>query len=154
MGQALMSSCYPLNGEIACAQRAARWRPLVNWMLAISMYLWLVPLGYGAALVSLAGWYAIIFTGRLPERLGDYLVAVLRYQWRVTAFLCGLTTRYPRFPVIAGACLASPCHRSRCRREINCRPRSPQRPAGQPLAEGPSGPGWRQTPPRPVRGVA
>ena len=149
-----MSTGYPLNGEIACAERTARSWLLVNWMLVISLYLWLVLMGYGAALVSLAGWFAIIFTGRLPERLGGHLVAVLRYQWRMTAFLCGLTTRYPRFSVNAGACLASPCHRSSSGREINCRPRSPQRPAGQLLAEGPSGPGWRQTPPRPVWGVA
>lgn len=97
-----VSSSYPLNGEITCAERVARWRPLVNWVLAIPLYLWLAVLGYGAAVVSLAGWFSILFTGRLPERLGDYLVAVLRYQWRVTAFLFGLTTSYPGFPVVAG----------------------------------------------------
>ena len=97
-----MSSSYPLNGEVVCTERVARWRPLVNWVLVIPLYLWVVVLGYGAAVVSLAGWFAIVFTGRLPERLGDYLVAVLRYQWRVMAFLFGLTTSYPGFPVVAG----------------------------------------------------
>jgi hypothetical protein len=97
-----MSSTYPLNGEVVCAERVARWRPLVNWVLVIPLYLWLMVLGYGAAVVSLVGWFAILFTGRLPERLGDYLVAVLRYQWRVMAFLYGLTTSYPGFPVVAG----------------------------------------------------
>ena len=102
MGAVLMSSSYPLNGEVVCTERVARWRPLVNWVLVIPLYLWVVVLGYGAAVVSLAGWFAILFTGRLPERLGDYLVAVLRYQWRVMAFLFGLTTSYPGFPVVAG----------------------------------------------------
>ena len=97
-----MSSSYPLNGEVVCAERVARWRPLVNWVLVIPLYLWVAVLGYGAAVVSLAGWFAILFTGRLPERMGDYLVAVLRYQWRVMAFLFGLTTSYPGFPVVAG----------------------------------------------------
>ena len=97
-----MSSSYPLNGEVVCTERVARWRPLVNWVLVIPFYLWVVVLGYGAAVVSLAGWFAILFTGRLPERMGDYLVAVLRYQWRVMAFLFGLTTSYPGFPVVAG----------------------------------------------------
>jgi hypothetical protein len=92
-----MSGSYPLNGEITCAERVARWRPWVNWILVIPLYLWLTVLGYGAAVVSLAGWFAILFTGRLPVRLGDYLVAVLRYQWRVVAFLFGLTTSYPGF---------------------------------------------------------
>ena len=97
-----MSSSYPLNGEVMCAERVARWRPLVHWALAIPLYLWLTVLQYGAAVVTLAGWFAIVFTGRLPERLGDYLVAVLRYQWRVTAFLYGLTTTYPGFRAVAG----------------------------------------------------
>ena len=97
-----MSSSYPLNSEMVCAGRVARWRPLVNWILVIPPYLWLAVLEYGAAVVSLAGWFAIVFTGRLPRRLGDYLVAVLRYQWRVTAFLYGLTADYPGFVVVAG----------------------------------------------------
>ncbi len=97
-----ISSTYPLNGEVVCAERVARWRPLVNWVLVIPLYLWLMVLGYGAGVVSLVGWFAILFTGRLPESLGDYLVAVLRYQWRVMAFLYGLTTSYPGFPVVAG----------------------------------------------------
>jgi Domain of unknown function (DUF4389) len=97
-----MSSSYPLTGEVMFAERVARWRPVVNWVLAIPLYLWLTVLEYGAAVVSLAGWFAIIFTARLPERWGDYLVAVLRYRWRVMAFLFGLTTSYPGFPVVAG----------------------------------------------------
>ena len=101
-GAALMFISYPLNGEVVCAERVARWRPLVNWVLVIPLYLWVAVLGSGAAVVSLVGWFAILFTGQLPERLGDYLVAVLRYQWRVMAFLFGLTTSYPGFPVVAG----------------------------------------------------
>ena len=96
-----MSNSYPLTSEVVCAERVARWRPLVNWVLVIPLYLWLGVLGYGAAVVSLAGWFAILFTGRLPQPLGDYQVAVLRYQWRVAAFLYGLTTSYPGFPVVA-----------------------------------------------------
>ena len=97
-----LTSSYPLNGEVVCAERIARWRPLVNWALVIPLYLWLMVLGFGAGVVSLAGWFAILFTGRLPESFGDYLVAVLRYQWRVEAFLFGLTTGYPGFRVVAG----------------------------------------------------
>jgi len=97
-----MVSSYPLNGEVVCAERVARWRPLLNWALVIPLYLWLMVLGFGAGVVSLAGWFAILFTGRLPESFGNYLVAVLRYQWRVEAFLFGLTTGYPGFRVVAG----------------------------------------------------
>jgi Domain of unknown function (DUF4389) len=97
-----MSNCYPLNAEVVCAERVARWRPLLNWIMVIPMYLWLVVLGSGAVVVSFVSWFAIIFTGRLPARFGDYLVAVLRYQWRVVAYLYGLADGYPGFRVIAG----------------------------------------------------
>jgi hypothetical protein len=46
--------------------------------------------------------FAIVCTGRMPGRLGDYLMGVLRYGWRVGAFLFGLTDRYPGFGVVAG----------------------------------------------------
>jgi hypothetical protein len=95
-------SSYPLDGEVACVARVARWRPLVNWLLVIPLSLWLTMLAAGAAAVSVAGWFAILFAGRLPQRLGDYLVAVLRYQWRVLAYVYGLTDRYPGFRVVAG----------------------------------------------------
>src|SRR5262245_66518606 len=77
-----MASSYPLNGEVVCAERVARWRPLLNWALVIPLYLWLMVLGFGAGVVSLAGWFVILFTGGLPGRFGDYVVAVVRYQWR------------------------------------------------------------------------
>ncbi len=97
-----MSSCYPLNGEVICPERLARWRPLLNWILIIPASVWLAVLGFGAALVSLVAWFTIVFTGRLPDSLGNYLVAVLRYQWRVVTYLYGLTDCYPGFGVAAG----------------------------------------------------
>jgi hypothetical protein len=97
-----MSMTYPLNTEVDYAARVARWRPLFNWLLAVPLIVWLQILQYGAAVVSVVGWFAIVFSGRLPESLGNYLMAVLRYQWRVYAFLYGFTARYPGFAVVAG----------------------------------------------------
>jgi hypothetical protein len=97
-----MSMAYPLNTEVDFAERVARWRPLVNWLLALPLFLWLPILQFGATVVSVVGWFALVFSGRLPESLGNYLVAVLRYQWRVYAFLLGFTERYPGFAVVAG----------------------------------------------------
>jgi hypothetical protein len=99
---AAMSLSYPLNGEVIADARVARWRPLLNWVLVIPSYLWLMVLGFGAAVVSFLGWFTILFTGRLPESFGNYLVAVLRYRWRVTAFLYGFTDRHPGLAVVAG----------------------------------------------------
>ncbi len=95
-------SCYPLNGEVISTPRVGRWRPLVNWVLVVPSYVWMIVLTLGAAVVSFVAWLSIVFTGRMPESLGDYLVAVLRYQWRVLTYLYGLTECYPGFRVVAG----------------------------------------------------
>lgn len=97
-----MSITYPLNNEVNYVDRVARWRPLFNWLLTVPLLVWLQVLELGAGPVALVGWFAIVFSGRLPESLGNYQVAVLRYRWRVYAFLFGLTDRYPGFAVAAG----------------------------------------------------
>jgi hypothetical protein len=93
---------YPLSGEVVCAERVARWRPLLGWVLVIPLFLWLLVLRAGADVVRILGWFAILFTGQLPKRFGDYLVAVLRYEWRVNVYLYGLTDRSPGWRVTAG----------------------------------------------------
>lgn len=97
-----MPGIYPLNLDVTSPRRVPRWRPFVNWVLVLPHLLWLVPLRLGAAVVSVLGWFAIMGTGRLPESWSDYIMGVLRYQWRVAAFLYGWTDRYPPFNPPAG----------------------------------------------------
>jgi hypothetical protein len=75
-----------------------RWLPLVKWFLAIPHFLILVVLMIGVVLASIGAWFAILFTGRHPRRLFDYVVGVLRWQSRVTGYAFTLVTdRYPPF---------------------------------------------------------
>jgi hypothetical protein len=93
---------YPLNLDVASPPRVARWRALVNLVLVIPHLLWLFGLTLGVTVVSFLGWFAILFTGRLPDSWSDYIMGVLRYQWRVHAYLFWLTDRYPDFTPPAG----------------------------------------------------
>jgi hypothetical protein len=95
-------SNYPVNIEVDPLERVARWRPLFNWLLVIPLHVWLGILFLGAAVVTVFGWFAIVFTGRLPESFGNYLTGVIRYYLRETAYLYGLTDRYPGFSTPAG----------------------------------------------------
>jgi hypothetical protein len=75
-----------------------RWLPLVKWLLAIPHFIVLFFLYIGAVLAAVAAWFAILFTGRLPRGLFDYLVGVARWSNRVTAYAVILTTDdYPPF---------------------------------------------------------
>jgi uncharacterized protein DUF4389 len=75
-----------------------RWLPLVKWFLAIPHYIALFFLGIAAIVCVIIAWFAILFTGRYPRGLFDFLVGVGRWANRVTAYAFVLVTdRYPPF---------------------------------------------------------
>jgi hypothetical protein len=75
-----------------------RWLPLVKWLLAIPHYVVLFFLYIAAILVVIAAWFAILFTGRFPRGMFDFLVGVGRWTNRVIAYAHTLVTdRYPPF---------------------------------------------------------
>ena len=75
-----------------------RWLPLVKWFLAIPHYFALFFLVIGAAIATVIAWFAILFTGKYPRGLFDYVLAVGRWSLRVTAYAFLLTTdEYPPF---------------------------------------------------------
>jgi hypothetical protein len=75
-----------------------RWLPLVKWFLAIPHYIVLIVLTLGGVFAVILAWFAILFTGRYPRGLFDYLVGVGRWHTRVTAYAFALVTdEYPPF---------------------------------------------------------
>ncbi|MGQ0804954.1 MAG: DUF4389 domain-containing protein [Actinomycetota bacterium] len=75
-----------------------RWLPLVKWFLAIPHIIVLVFLHVAVLVVTIIAWFAILFTGRYPRGLFDFVVGVYRWTVRVTAYAFMLTTdRYPPF---------------------------------------------------------
>ncbi|QBR91798.1 DUF4389 domain-containing protein [Nocardioides euryhalodurans] len=79
-----------------------RWLPLVKWFLAIPHFLILVVLSVGAFFAVVAAWFAILFTGRYPRGLFDFVVGVSRWWLRVQAYAVLLITdRYPPFSLRA-----------------------------------------------------
>ena len=75
-----------------------RWLPLVKWLLAIPHYIVLAFLAIGGIFVWVIAWFAILFTGRYPRPLFDYMVGVARWGLRVQAYAFLLVTdRYPPF---------------------------------------------------------
>lgn len=75
-----------------------RWLPLVKWLLAVPHYVVLLFLGVAEFVVVVFAWFAILFTGRYPRGLFDFVVGVGRWQNRVVAYaLLMVTDEYPPF---------------------------------------------------------
>lgn len=72
--------------------------PLVKWFLAIPHYIVLALLGLGVWVCVVVAWFAILLTGRYPRLLFDFVVDVIRWGVRVSAYAFLLTTdQYPPF---------------------------------------------------------
>jgi len=105
---ALMDDRYPSTDERQsveldfpypdAARDLNRWLPLVKWLLAIPHYILLVFLWIAAVVAVVIAWFAILFTGRYPRGLFDFVLGVLRWGNRVIAYAFALVTdEYPPF---------------------------------------------------------
>lgn len=105
---ALMDDRYPATDQQQsvhldyvypdAARELNRWLPLVKWILAIPHYIVLFVLWIAAIVVVIIAWFAILFTGRYPRGLFDFVEGVIRWGVRVIAYAFLLVTdRYPPF---------------------------------------------------------
>jgi hypothetical protein len=80
------------------ANRLSRGLPLIKWFLAIPHWIVLCFLTIGAAVCIVIAWFAILFTGKYPRGLFNYVVGVQRWSLRVSAYAVLLVTdQYPPF---------------------------------------------------------
>jgi hypothetical protein len=105
---ALMNDRYPSTDERQSValdfpypdarQGLNRWLPLVKWLLALPHYILLVFLWLAALVAVVIAWFAILFTGRYPRGLFDFVLGVLRWSNRVIGYAFVLVTdQYPPF---------------------------------------------------------
>ena len=105
---ALMDDCYPSTDEEQSVHLTIeypdarlglnRWMPLVKWFLAIPHYVVLFVLTLGVVLDVIVAWFAILFTGRYPRAVFDYVEAVMAWHNRVAGYVAILVTdEYPPF---------------------------------------------------------
>ena len=105
---ALMDDHYPSTDEEQAVrldypypdakQDLNRWLPLVKWLLAIPHYVVLAFLWLAAVIMVVVAWFAILFTGRYPRGIFDFVLGVFRWTNRVAAYAFILVTdQYPPF---------------------------------------------------------
>lgn len=88
---------HPVRVSVGPQQQLNRWLPLVKWLLAIPHLIVLIVLFIAAIVCWIIGFFAILFTGRWPAGLRDFIVNVNRYATRVSAYFLLLRDEYPPF---------------------------------------------------------
>ena len=75
-----------------------RWMPLIKWFLAIPHFIVLLFMFIAVVFCSVFAWFSILFKGRYPKGIFDFVEGFLRWALRVTAYVFLLTTdEYPPF---------------------------------------------------------
>ena len=91
------TAAYPVSFTFDRPEHIARWRPLVSWLLAIPHFVILYFVQLIASVCVFIAWFAILFTGKMPEGLARFAVMLIRYQTRVTTYSMFMQEEYPPF---------------------------------------------------------
>jgi Domain of unknown function (DUF4389) len=93
---------YPIDVGVDVPDRIARWRPIVQWILAIPLYILLYVLRIVAAICVFIGWFVALFTAELPDGLANLIAGYYRLYWRTTSYSLFLREKYPSFALAMG----------------------------------------------------
>jgi uncharacterized protein DUF4389 len=85
----------PVRLNVDYPERVDRWRPLLNWLLALPVALVAGLMIYVAYAVVFLAWFAILFTGRFPQGLFKIVAVALRWQANVNFYIYWMTAQYP-----------------------------------------------------------
>ena len=92
-----MPTPYPLQMELRADLHITRWRPLVQWLLAIPHLMIAYALRFLRQILTLISFFAVLFTEQIPRQLFDAIVMTYRYEWRAMSYAFFMHEDYPPF---------------------------------------------------------
>ncbi|HEX4818880.1 MAG TPA: DUF4389 domain-containing protein [Acidimicrobiales bacterium] len=92
-----MSTTYPVQLELTGDNRVARWRPLVQWLLAIPHFAVASALSTLRNVLTAISLFTVLFTKRIPRQVFDAIAMTYRYEWRSASYGLFLHDQYPPF---------------------------------------------------------
>lgn len=96
-GYAMAGGDYPAGLDVDTPGPQSRLTVFFRILLAVPHLVILYFLNIALQVVSVIGWFAILFTGRYPEGLATFAASVLHWYARVTGYTYLLTGAYPPF---------------------------------------------------------
>jgi fatty acid desaturase len=93
----------PVRLRVEDDLRRSRLTVFFRLLLALPHLVWLALWGIAVFFALIVGWFATLFTGRLPEALHRFIGAYLRYDTHVLAFLFLIANPFPGFTGTPGS---------------------------------------------------
>lgn len=88
---------YPITVGVAYPEKLSRLSTFFRIILLIPQYIVLYFVGIVAFVLMFFAWWAILFTGKYPKGLFDFVAGYLRWSTRVSGYFYLLTDKYPPF---------------------------------------------------------
>jgi hypothetical protein len=95
---------YPVKLEINYPERSSRILALLGILFFFPKMILLVPhmiviyvLNIASFVAIWFGFWAVLFTGKYPKSFFNFITGVVRWQTRMSAWMYGLTDKYPPF---------------------------------------------------------
>jgi hypothetical protein len=92
-----ISAPYPATLEFTGDYKIARWRPLVQWLLAIPQLMIANALSSLRNVLTLISFFAVLFTEQIPRPIFNAIAMTYRYEWRAMSYALFLHADYPPF---------------------------------------------------------
>ena len=92
-----MPAGSPLQLDFGADRRITRWRPLVQWLLAIPHLMIAYALRTLRQVLTLISFFTVLFTEHIPRPLFDVIVMTYRYEWRAMSYAFFMHEDYPPF---------------------------------------------------------
>jgi Domain of unknown function (DUF4389) len=87
----------PIQIELHADHQVTRWRPLVQWLLAIPHLMIAGALRYFRQVLTLISFATVLFKEEIPRPLFDALAMTYRYEWRAMSYVLFMHEDYPPF---------------------------------------------------------
>ena len=94
---------YPAQLEFDADLHITRWRPPVQWLLAIPHLMVAQALNTLRGVLTLISLFTVLFNKEIPRSLFDAIAMTYRYEWRAMSYALFLHEDYPPFSFRAEA---------------------------------------------------
>jgi hypothetical protein len=88
---------YPAEVDFHGDRRITRWRPLVQWLLAIPHLAIASALRTLRQILTLISLFTVLFTEQIPRPLFDVITMSYRYEWRALSYALFMHEDWPPF---------------------------------------------------------